>query len=157
MLLHTKCIPMVRQLALGSELRKLVEARIDRTLKGVEETLQCIVEKQEVSLEDLRENVQSLEKSFSLLSQKWNLEILYTLFLRKIMNFSELKKALGVNSRTLSDKLKSLRRHGYVERVVKTEPLVRVEYGLTEKGRNTVLLALPLLYYSSDPASSNTV
>ncbi|MEM3641834.1 MAG: winged helix-turn-helix transcriptional regulator, partial [Candidatus Bathyarchaeia archaeon] len=66
--------------------------------------------------------------------------------------FSGLKKILGVNSRTLSDKLKNLKRHGYIERVVKVGPPLRVEYVLTPKGKNAVLLALPLLYYSSSLA-----
>ena len=140
---------MDTQLTLSNELRKLVEARIERTLRGVEDTLRCILENQEISLKDLKEDVQSLEESFNLLSQKWNLEILYTLFLKNTTNFSGLKKILGVNSRTLSDKLKSLKRHGYIERTVETGPPLKVKYTLTTRGKNTVLLALPLLYYSS--------
>ena len=136
------------QLTLGNELRKLVEARIERTLKGIEDTLQHVLEKQEISLKDLKEDIQSLEESFILLSQKWNIEILYTLFLKSSTSFSEIKKILGVNSRTLSDKLKMLKKHGYIERNVKAGPPLRVEYTLTAKGKNTVLLALPLLYYS---------
>jgi len=123
-------------------------------LKGIEETLQCIVEKQEISLEDLKQDIQSLEESFTLLSQKWSLEILYTLFLKNTINFSQMKKTLGVNSRTLSDKLKSLKQYDYIERTVKTEPPLRVEYKLTAKGKNMVLLALPLLYYSSSAVST---
>ena len=141
---------MDSQLTLSSELRKLVEARIEHTLKGIEDTLQCIVEHQELSLKDLKEDIKSLEESFNQLSQKWNLEILYTLFLKSTINFSGLKKILGVNSRTLSDKLKSLKRYGYIERMVELGPPLRVEYTLTKKGRNIVLLALPLLYYSSN-------
>jgi DNA-binding HxlR family transcriptional regulator len=123
-------------------------------LKGIEETLQCIIEKQEISLEDLKRNIQSLEESFTLLSQKWSLEILYTLFLKNTINFSQMKKTLGVNSRTLSNKLKSLKRYDYIERTVKTEPPLRVEYKLTAKGKNIVLLAVPLLYYSSSTVST---
>jgi DNA-binding HxlR family transcriptional regulator len=141
-------------LTLGEEVRKLVEARINRTLEGIEETLECIIEKQEISLEDLKNDLQNLEESFILLSQKWNLEILYTLFFKNTTNFSQLKKILSVNSRTLSDKLKILAKHGYVERRVKTTPPLRVEYALTAKGKDIVLLALPLLYYSSSPFSS---
>lgn len=123
-------------------------------MKGIEETLQCIIEKQEISLEDLKRNIQSLEESFTLLSQKWSLEILYTLFLKNTINFSQMKKTLGVNSRTLSNKLKSLKRYDYIERTVKTEPPLRVEYKLTAKGKNIVFLALPLLYYSSSTVST---
>jgi DNA-binding HxlR family transcriptional regulator len=140
---------MVPQPALSNELRKLVEARIEHTLKGIEETLQHILENQEISLKDLKKDVQSLEESFNMLSQKWNLEILYTLFLKNSTSFSGLKKILGVNSRTLSDKLKSLKQYGYIERIVEAGPPLRVEYNLTTRGKNIVLLALPLLYYSS--------
>jgi len=135
--------------AMSSELRKLVEERVERTLKGIEDTLKRILENQEISLKDLKEDIQSLEESFNLLSQKWDLEILYILFLKITCSFNELKKILGVNSRTLSDKLKSLKRYGYIERMVETGPPLRVKYTLTTKGRNTALLALPLLYYSS--------
>jgi len=140
---------MDSKLTLSNELRNLVEVRIEQTLKGIEETLRQIIEKQEISLKDLKETVKSLEESFNLLSQKWNLEMLYTLFLKGTISFSELKKTLGVNSRTLSDKLKSLKRYEYIERTIKSGPPLRVEYNLTPKGKKTVLLALPLLYYSS--------
>jgi DNA-binding HxlR family transcriptional regulator len=135
--------------ALSDELRNLVEARLQHTLKAIEDTLQRILEKDEIRLEELRETIQSLEKSFSLLSQKWSLEILYTLFLRRSLGFSGLKKTLGVNSRTLSDKLKALKQHEYIERNVEQGPPLRVTYSLTPRGKNTVLLALPLLYYSA--------
>ncbi|RLI16217.1 hypothetical protein DRO41_02410 [Candidatus Bathyarchaeota archaeon] len=143
-----------KKLRMGNELRKLVEERIERTLRGIEETLQCILKNGEISLEDLKEDIEDLEESFNLLSQKWSLEILYTLFLKSTISFSGLKKILGVNSRTLSDKLKNLKEHGYVERIVEIGPPLRVRYTLTTRGKNTVLLALPLLYYSSRLTSS---
>jgi len=123
------------------------------TLKGIEETLQNILERQEIGLEELKGTIKSLEMSFNLLSQKWSLQILYTLFLRNTMGFGELKKILGVNSRTLSDKLKSLKHYEYIRRLVDQGPPLRVEYSLTTLGRNTILLALPLLYYSSSNLS----
>jgi len=143
-----------KKLRMSNELRKLVEERIERTLRGIEETLQCILKNGEISLEDLKEDIEDLEESFNLLSQKWSLEILYTLFLKSTISFSGLKKILGVNSRTLSDKLKNLKEHGYVERTVEIGPPLRVRYTLTTRGKNTVLLALPLLYYSSRLTSS---
>ena len=146
---------MNSKITLSNELRKLAESRIEHTLNGIEDTLQRIMERQEISLKDLKEDIKSLEVSFTLLSQKWNLEILYTLFLRNDTSFSGLKKILGVNSRTLSDKLKSLKKYGYVDRQVDAGPPLRVEYALTTKVRNTVLLALPLLYYSSSSILNN--
>ena len=135
--------------ALSSELRRLVETRMESTLKGIDDTLKQILENQEIRLEDLKESIQSLEKSFNLLSQKWSLEMLYTLFFRDTIGFNGLKKILAVNSRTLSNKLRSLEQHGYIKRTVEQGPPLRVKYFLTTKGRNIILLALPLLYYSS--------
>ena len=147
---------MGSQLTLSDELRKLVKTRMEHTLEGIEDTLRRILENQEMSLKDLKEAIQSLEESFNLLSKKWNLEILYILFLKTTIGFSGLKKILGVNSRTLSDKLKSLKQHRYIERAVEQGPPLRVNYSLTQTGRNTVLLALPLLYYSSSLTSIQT-
>jgi DNA-binding HxlR family transcriptional regulator len=135
-------------ITLSTELRKLVETRLEQTLKGIEATLKQIIEKQDISAKELKANLKSLDESFNVLFQKWSLELLYTLFLKNSTGFGELKKILGVNSRTLSDKLKMLRKHGYVNREVNDGPPLRVKYALTVKGKNTVLLALPLLYYS---------
>ena len=140
---------MSTQFTLSSELRKLVETRLDQTLKGIEDTLKKIFESQGVQLKELQENLKSLEESFNLLFQKWNLEILYTLFLKTPVGFGELKRILSINSRTMSDKLKMLTKYRYIERKVDEGPPLRVEYSLTTKGKNIVLLALPLLYYSS--------
>jgi len=140
---------MSTQLTLSAELRKLVEARLEQTLKGIEDTLNQIFEKQKIAPQELKEELKSLEESFTILFQKWNLEILYTLLLKTTVGFSEFKKTLNINSRTLSDKLKLLKTHGYIDRTVDAGPPLRVEYALTSKGKNTVLLALPLLYYSS--------
>jgi DNA-binding HxlR family transcriptional regulator len=140
---------MSTQFTLSSELRKLVETRLDQTLKGIEDTLKKIFESQGVQLEELQENLKSLEESFNLLFQKWNLEILYTLFLKTPVGFGELRRILSINSRTMSDKLKMLTKYRYIKRKVDEGPPLRVEYSLTQKGKNIVLLALPLLYYSS--------
>jgi DNA-binding HxlR family transcriptional regulator len=140
---------MSTKLPLSAEFRKLVEARLEQTLRGIEDTLNQIMQKQEITPQELKEDLKSLEENFNIVFQKWSLEILYTLLLKNAAGFGEIKKILGVNSRTLSDKLKMLAKHGYTARKVDVGPPLRVEYSLTRKGKNTVLLALPLLYYSS--------
>jgi DNA-binding HxlR family transcriptional regulator len=140
---------MSAKIALSAELRRLIETRLEQTLKGIEDTLAKIMERQELNPQALQEELKSLEETFNLLFQKWTLEILYSLFLRSAIGFGEFKRVLGVNSRTLSDKLKLLTRHGYIKRNVAGGPPLRVDYTLTQKGKNTVLLALPLLYYST--------
>jgi DNA-binding HxlR family transcriptional regulator len=140
---------MSAPLTLSAEFRKIVESRMAQVLRGVEETFNAIIEKQNITPEDLTAELESLQDVFNLIFQKWSLEILYTIMLKNAIGFSEVKKILGVNSRTLSDKLKMLQTHGYINRAVTGGPPLRVEYTLTTKGKDTVLLALPLLYYSS--------
>jgi len=140
---------MSTPLTLSAEFRKIVEARMNQVLKGIEETFKAIIETQKITPIELKEELDSLQQSFNLLFQKWSLEILYTLMLTDAVGFGGIKKILTVNSRTLSDKLKMLQNHGYITRNVISGPPLHVEYSLTPKGKNTVLLALPLLYYSS--------
>jgi DNA-binding HxlR family transcriptional regulator len=140
---------MSTPLTLSQEFRKIVESRMEQVLKGIEETITQIIETQKITPNELKQELDSLQESFNLLFQKWSLEILYTIFLKDASGFGEIKKILTVNSRTLSDKLKMLQKHDYINRKVEAGPPLRVEYRLTQKGKNTVLLALPLLYYSS--------
>jgi DNA-binding HxlR family transcriptional regulator len=140
---------MSAPLTLSAEFRKIVESRMNQVLKGVEETFKQIIETQKITPSELKYELDSLQENFNLLFQKWSLEILYTLLLKNAIGFGGIKKILTVNSRTLSDKLKMLQKHGYITRNVTTDPPLRVQYSLTAKGKNTVLLALPLLYYSS--------
>ena len=140
---------MSTPLTLSAEFRKIVETRMNQVLKGVEETFKQIIETQKITPTELKDELDSLQESFNLLFQKWSLEILYTLLLKDAIGFGGIKKILTVNSRTLSDKLKMLQKHGYITRNVTAGPPLRVQYSLTAKGKNTVLLALPLLYYSS--------
>lgn len=137
-------------LTLRAEFRKIVESQMNQVLHGIESTFSQIIEKQKITPKELKDELESLQDTFNLLFQKWSLEILYTLILKDAIGFGEIKKTLGVNSRTLSDKLKMLQASGYINRNVATGPPLRVEYNLTSKGKNTVLLALPLLYYSSE-------
>ncbi|XHH10118.1 MAG: winged helix-turn-helix transcriptional regulator [Candidatus Bathyarchaeia archaeon] len=140
---------MSAPLTLSAEFRKLVEGQMTRTLQGIELTFNAILEKQKITPEEVKDEIDSLQETFNVLFQKWSLEILYTLLLKKNSGFGGLKKVLGVNSRTLSDKLKLLQKYGYIERKVQSGPPLRVEYSLSKKGKDTVLLALPLLYYST--------
>jgi len=140
---------MSSPLTLSAEFRKIVETRMSQVLRGVEEVFNEIIEKQKITPAELKDELEGLQESFNLLFQKWSLEILYTLLLKDTLGFGGLKKILGVNSRTLSDKLKMLQTSSYINRNVTAGPPLRVEYSLTPRGKNTVLLALPLLYYSS--------
>jgi len=94
---------MSAPLTLSAEFRKLVEPRMEQTLRGIEETFNEILEKQKITPQELKDELDSLHDIFNLLFQKWSLEILYTLMLKNTGGFGGLKKVLGVNSRTLNE------------------------------------------------------
>ncbi|HVM46258.1 MAG TPA: helix-turn-helix domain-containing protein [Candidatus Thermoplasmatota archaeon] len=79
------------------------------------------------------------------LFQPWNMEIVFVLAVAREARFGELQAMLGgISSRTLSDKLQTLREEGLVEREVYDEQPVRIEYRLTKEGLATAALATPL-------------
>lgn len=79
------------------------------------------------------------------LFQPWSMEILFVLAVANEARFGQLQTMLGgISSRTLSDKLQTLREEGLVERQVYDEQPVRIEYRLTKEGRATAALATPL-------------
>lgn len=74
---------------------------------------------------------------FDLLGRKWTLHLVWTLRQRGPTRFNELKRqAEGISPRVLSDRLDALRNQGLVRRVEHDETPPRVEYALTEKGRD---------------------
>jgi len=127
------------------ELASLIEEKMERTLEGIEKTLGQIMERG-LTMEEVRRHMNGLEEAFSILSQRWVLQIMVLLLLSGPMRFSEIKKTLGISSRTLSEKLRRLRKVGMVEREVEPGPPVSTRYKLSRDGREIALLTLPLLY-----------
>lgn len=77
--------------------------------------------------------------------QPWNMEIIFVLAVARQARFGELQRMLGgISSRTLSDKLQTLRDEGLIDREVFDEQPVRIEYRLTKEGLMTAALATPL-------------
>jgi DNA-binding HxlR family transcriptional regulator len=81
-----------------------------------------------------------------LLSRKWYPIIVYQLVVNDAMGFSDLEEAIGdVSSKMLSESLKQLEEdHGIVERTVRSDRPLRVDYELTERGEafGRVVLAM---------------
>jgi len=74
---------------------------------------------------------------------KWSFLVLEQLHIGT-MRFSDLHRALGISTKSLTDTLKHLESNGIIAReVIPTVP-VTVQYSLTEKGRafDSVLLAM---------------
>ena len=78
-----------------------------------------------------------------MLQGKWKLQILYELCINSPMRFGELKKVLKpITNTALTNALKELESDNLVQRIQYTEMPLRVEYSLTEKGRDL----LPIFY-----------
>ena len=74
------------------------------------------------------------EKAMGLLSTRWVGLILFDL-LNGTKRFSEMEADLPISGRLLSDRLKMLEKEGIVERNIYSEFPVRIEYSLSEKGK----------------------
>lgn len=72
----------------------------------------------------------------SLIGKKWHPVIVDRLLADGPLGFNALKEAVdGISSKVLSDSLEDLEERGIVTRTVISEKPFRVEYGLTERGR----------------------
>jgi len=71
-----------------------------------------------------------------LIGKKWYLIILHELT-GGAMGFNELKRSVrGISAKVLSESLAELEQRQLVSRTVQSESPIRVEYRLTEKGRD---------------------
>jgi DNA-binding HxlR family transcriptional regulator len=76
------------------------------------------------------------EQAFQLLGKRWTGLLLDTLMVGP-QRFCELTAAVeGLSDRVLSDRLRELESEGIIERIVYPQIPVRVEYRLTDKGRD---------------------
>jgi len=141
--------PSGSRITVSERLAELIEQRMRRTIRGIEETLREALRSGEVTFRNVRDLLRELEPSFALLSQRWVLEILYSLLMLGPLGFNELKRLTGASSRSLSSKLRALVELGYVSRSVRQGPPLRTLYSLTDRGRGVALLSLPVLYYIS--------
>lgn len=94
------------------------------------------------------EGSKTAEEMFDALMRRWSILILKDMFMGA-KRFNEfLKMNPRISGKVLSDQLKNLECHGYVEKVVvSTSPLV-AEYHLTELGRGLNRFIYELLVYA---------
>src|SRR5258708_38052823 len=77
-----------------------------------------------------------IEEAFRMLEGRWKMVILFQLFSRPILRFSELERAIpGVSQKMLIQQLRDLERDGIVEREVYPQVPPKVEYRLTAWGQ----------------------
>lgn len=75
------------------------------------------------------------EKAVGIISQRWNALIIYQLLSGPQRNH-EIKDAIGISGRLLSERLKDLEAEDIIHREVYAETPVRIEYSLTDKGHS---------------------
>ena len=104
--------------------------------------------------EGLRENIDPIEEAqrssriIGAVTKKWTVPIIYLLYRTGQLRFSRFRELLmGISSRTLSLRLKSLEEMGWVRREVVTDRPPRVLYSLTEKGTMVAKMAGPMYLF----------
>ena len=96
---------------------------------------------------------------FDIIQGKWSVEIYFTLMILEQCGFNELKKSLPlrndkeINSRTLTDRLLFLEQKGIIKREVLTTRPIRVQYSLSDFGKEAFALLIPFLLYHLIPPS----
>jgi DNA-binding HxlR family transcriptional regulator len=76
-----------------------------------------------------------INNTFRLVGKKFTILIIRNMIHLRHSRFNQFLEIEGINAKILSARLKEMERDGLVERKVYTETPVRVEYGITEKGR----------------------
>jgi len=77
-----------------------------------------------------------IEAVFKMLEGRWKMIILFQLFARPVLRFSELERAIaGVSQKMLTQQLRELERDGLIARRVYPQVPPKVEYRLTAWGR----------------------
>ena len=77
-----------------------------------------------------------VEAAFRILEGRWKMVIVFHLFAKGVLRFSELERAIpAVSQKMLIQQLRELERDGIVSRTVYPQVPPKVEYDLTEWGK----------------------
>src|SRR5712692_1361941 len=81
-------------------------------------------------------HAEGAELALKVLEGRWKMIIIFHLFTRPVLRFSELERAIpGVSQKMLIQQLRELERDGIVRRTVHPQVPPKVEYDLTKLGR----------------------
>ena len=77
-----------------------------------------------------------IEGAFRMLEGRWKMDIIFHLFARGVLRFSDLERAIpSVSQKMLIQQLRELERDGIVRRTAYPQVPPKVEYDLTEWGK----------------------
>jgi len=89
-------------------------------------------------LEDVTPDMaaRGIESAFRMLEGRWKMVIIFHLFARGVLRFSELERAIpAVSQKMLIQQLRELERDGIVDRTIHPQVPPKVEYALTKWGQ----------------------
>ncbi len=99
-----------------------------------------------LSLSDIKDELSRLSPYLRVVFSRWVPEIIYALYIRGRLSFNEMKRAFGVSSRVLTDKLRALEDLGLIRKEVDASVRpIRVYYELTRLGREVGVALVPIL------------
>jgi len=91
-----------------------------------------------------------LGEVMDVISKKWALLIINMIGNNQKVRYKEIMESLtGINSKTLSDRLKELEKYGLIKREAYAEIPPRVEYSLTNVGVELARAMLPLMQWAN--------
>jgi DNA-binding HxlR family transcriptional regulator len=106
------------------------------------------------SADVMQEELTFYHSTTEIIQGKWAVDILYILFRFKSPNYNNIKRALlGLNSRSLTDRLKKFEESKILTRHVQDTRPITVTYELTEFGKNLIYLLMPAVLYCRWPES----
>lgn len=87
----------------------------------------------------------TIAKAIDIIGTKWTFLIIRDLLIEGTLRFSDLLKSLeGISPKTLALRLRELEEHELVTRTIYPEVPPRVEYTLTEKGKQMEAILIEL-------------
>jgi DNA-binding HxlR family transcriptional regulator len=96
-------------------------------------------------------DVRPFAYAISLIDGKWKMHILFWLWQKNILRYSELKRALGdVTHKMLSNQLKGLEHDGIIIRKEYPQVPPKVEYSLSEKGKSMMPILSSLCIWGKE-------
>ncbi|NCB93014.1 MAG: transcriptional regulator [Clostridia bacterium] len=96
-------------------------------------------------------NVRPFAYAISLIDGKWKMHILFWLWKKDILRYSELKRNLGkVTHKMLSNQLKELEANGLIIRTEYPQVPPKVEYSLSEKGKSMMPILSSLCRWGNE-------
>jgi DNA-binding HxlR family transcriptional regulator len=99
---------------------------------------------------------EGVEQALKVLEGRWKLVILFHLFDRKLVRFSQLERAIAsISQKMLIQQLRQLESDGVVRRIVHHQVPPKVEYGLTDWGEALCPALDELLKWAASRAEYN--